>query len=473
MDIVDVLLILSDTLLLEMEMDSNHWQIIFIVKDSNLDFISCFIDKPVMGWNSYDSFTGRLDEATFRKQIDYLSKYLAPFGYEYLVIDAGWYLSFDTKDGWCSDGYSRCIVDPIRYPSSQNGNGFKPLADYIHSKGLKFGFHIMRGIPQDIVNKNEKIMGTQYHASDIAIENEQCQWWSDWWGINTSHPAAQAYYNSLFELYAEWDTDFVKMDCTFANDYHKDDIIAVHNAIKNCGRDIVLSLSPGGGSQVLDNAMEVASLTNMFRITNDLWDCWDDDGCNVGYSARVKQDVKTFTEFYKFIGQPGFNGLSFPDGDMLPIGYLTMPGSPLPAYRPTNFTHDEQITLLSLWSIFRNPLILGSDLTQMDDWTLKLVTNPEVIDLNQNSKNNQPLWEQGTLVAWTANHNTKPGVYVGIFNTGDFNITIGFDLSDVSVKGTCDIRDLWARKTSQAKDLYNLSLNAHGASLFFISNCQN
>jgi alpha-galactosidase len=144
------------------------------------------------------------------------------------------------------DSYGRFIPSPNRFPSAVNGAGFKPLADYVHSKGLKFGIHIMRGIPREAVDKNLPIKGTPYHAADVADKTNAAKWegMEDTYGVDMSKPGAQAYYDSIAQLYASWGVDYVKAD-DMSRPYQKPEIHALSIALKKTGRPIVLSLSPG------------------------------------------------------------------------------------------------------------------------------------------------------------------------------------------------------------------------------------
>ena len=110
------------------------------------------------------------------------------------------------------DEYGRLMPAVNRFPSSANGAGFKPLADYVHSKGLKFGIHIMRGIPRQAVERNLPIRGTSYHAADVADKDNGCRWNPDMWGVDTTKPGSQVYYDSIADLYASWGVDFIKAD---------------------------------------------------------------------------------------------------------------------------------------------------------------------------------------------------------------------------------------------------------------------
>ena len=248
-----------------------------------------FAVNPPMGWNSWDCYGASVTEEDLIRNADYMAEHLKPYGWEYVVCDIQW--SEPTADSTayhafaelCMDEYGRLMPSPNRFPSAADGKGFKPIADYIHSKGLKFGIHIMRGIPRQAVAKNVPIKGTDVHARDIAHTASICAWNSDMYGLNPVAVGAQAYYDSLFELYASWGVDFVKVDdiCVvyrrINQDYDysgREEIEMIAAAIQHCGRDIVLSLSPGPA--MVEQADHLRKYANMWRITNDFWDRWED-----------------------------------------------------------------------------------------------------------------------------------------------------------------------------------------------------
>ena len=355
---------------------------------------------PPLGWNSWDCFGTTVTEQQIKEQADAMAKYLLPSGYNYLTVDIQWYEpeskghAYDPKAMLTMDEYGRLTPGLKKFPSVADGKGFKHLADYVHAKGLKFGIHIMRGIPRQAVEKNTPVLGTKVKAQDIAIKSSTCAWNPDMYGVNANSPEGQAYYNSIVQMYADWGVDFIKCDDISRpyDDVQKAEIEALRKAIDKTGRHILLSLSPGAtpvkmGEHVMTHA-------NMWRITDDFWDRW---GLLQGMFERM--DVWT-----PFRG-PGH----FPDADMLPIGIVEFK-------RPTNFTKNEQYTLMSLWAIGRSPLIFGGNMTKLDDFTEEMLTNPEMLKVNQNSINSRQVSREKNLIVWTGvvpNSNDK---YVALFN---------------------------------------------------------
>lgn len=357
--------------------------------------------RPPMGWNSWDNFATTITEAQTKAQTDVMASQLAKYGWEYIVVDIQWYepgaKSHDyRKDAvLVMDEFGRLQPAPNRFPSAADGSGFKALSDYVHAKKLKFGIHLMRGIPRQAVDKHLAVKGTSFHAQDIADKTSTCPWNPDMYGVDMSKPGAQEYYNSVFEGIAAWGVDYVKVD-DIARPYHQAEIEAIRKAIDRTGRPMVLSLSPG--ETPIANADHVKQHANVWRISDDFWDTWP-----------------TLHEQFARLNRWNPHRISgaWPDADMLPFGILEL------GKRSTRFTHDEQYTVMSLWSIARSPLMHGGDMTRMDDFTLSLLTNPEVIAIDQDSVNNRPLFDREDLIAWVAEVPNSNERYVALFNARD------------------------------------------------------
>ena len=358
---------------------------------------------PPMGWNSWDAFGTTITEAQAKQQADFMAAHLLPHGFRILTVDIQWYEpgarghSYRPDAPLVMDEWGRLLPAPNRFPSASGGAGFGPLARYVHGLGLQFGIHLMRGIPRLAVARNLPVKGASVRAADIANQASVCPWNPDMFGVDLGKPGAQAYYDSVFELIASWGVDFVKVD-DISRPYHEHEreIEAIRRAIDRTGRPIVLSLSPG--ETALTAAGHVKRHANMWRISDDFWDDWRALLAQFGRLARWNPHRG-----------PGH----WPDADMLPLGVLEL------GRRSTRFTPDEQRTLMTLWSIARSPLIHGGDLTKTDDATLALLTNDEVIAVDQRSEGNRPLFERDGLVAWTANVPGSPDRYLALFNTRD------------------------------------------------------
>jgi len=414
---------------------------------------------PPMGWNSWDGFATTVTEAQTRAQADFMAQNLKRHGWEYIVVDIQWYEpnanGFDYRKNakLAMDEWSRLIPATNKFPSAVNGQGFKPLADYVHSLGLKFGIHMMRGIPRQAVYAKTPIKNTSYTAADIADTNSICPWNGDMFGVDITKPGAQAYYDSLYELFASWGLDFVKVD-DLSRPYHQAEIEAIRQAIDRTGRKIVFSTSPG--ATPLSDGEHISTHANMWRISDDFWDKWS---LLFDQFARVR-------DWTPFRG-PGH----WPDADMLPIGVLQM------GKNKTHFTHDEQFTLMSLWSIARSPLMIGADLTKLDGFTLSLLTNDEVLAVNQNSSDNHQLFQHDGLYAWVADVPGSPDKYVGLFNTCALpaagepaSVAVPVKLSELGFDGEACVRDLWRQKDlGSFKTEFAPVINAHGGGLYRVT----
>lgn len=329
-----------------------------------------FAPTPPMGWNSYDYYDTTVNEEQVKANADYMAAHLKRHGWEYIVIDIEWYAigAGSRRDEYqyipfgevAMDEYSRLLPDPARFPSSAGGAGFKPLADYIHNLGLKFGIHIMRGIPRIAAHHHCAIKGTDVRANDVAIASSVCPWNPDMYGVKDT-PAGQAYYDSLMELYASWGVDFIKCDdiCRYDQPSCRDEVRMLSTAIQRCGRPIVLSLSPGPA--IIDQAWYYETHANMWRITDDFWD-----------NFNLLKNMFYRCELWQEHVSPG----CYPDCDMLPIGRL---GKGFGHERTSNFTLGEARTMMTLWCLFGSPLMIGAELTLLDEETLSLLTNDELL----------------------------------------------------------------------------------------------
>ncbi|NCI49520.1 glycoside hydrolase family 27 protein [Sediminibacterium roseum] len=414
---------------------------------------------PPMGWNSWDCFGPTVVEQEVKANADYMAKHLKKYGWEYVVVDIRWYVGNDKAHGYnekdpdyVMDKYGRFQPAVNRFPSAAGGKGFRPLADYIHKKGLKFGIHIMRGIPVQAVNKDLPVLGSNATAKDIYSTELQCKWLKDMYTVVAGRNGAQEYYNSLFKLYASWGIDFVKVD-DLSRPYHAGEIEMIRKAIDLSGRRIVLSTSPG--ETPIASAPHVQQHANMWRTVDDFWDNW-----------KMLRDH--FAVFEKWNGYRVAGG--WPDGDMLPLGRIGIRaerGNP----RMTAFTKEEQYTLMTLWCIFRSPLMFGGNLPDNDDFTLSLLNNEEVLNVLKRSSNNRQLFATDSTVAWIADDPQSGAKYLALFNSSDKDaVTVGVDLKEIGMNGKCLFRDLWNKKNiGQYAGSFSSVVNKHGAKLYRIT----
>ncbi len=419
---------------------------------------------PPMGWNSWDSYGLSVTESEFKANVDWAAKNLKQFGWNYLVVDEGWYLQNPNSKGkpawkFTMDANGRYLPAPNRFADAHGEAGFKALADYVHSKGLKFGLHIIRGIPREAVDKNLPIAGTQFHAADAADTSDKCRWNPDNYGLK-ANAAGQAYYNSIAKLYASWDLDFIKVDC-ISQPYKADEIHMMSAALQHSGRPIVLSLSPG--PTPLSEADDVRKYAQMWRISDDVWDHW---GVWKGheFSQGIQGQVTTAAAW-----APHIEVGHWPDADMLPIGHLgPRPGADTD--RQSHLSADEQRTMVTLWSMFRSPLMMGGDLPTTDARTISLLTNPEVIAVDQHSTHNQPVIDQaGNSAVWTAQSESGADHYVSVTNMSDHPQTLQYTWKQLGwTGGAYRVRDLWEHKDLGPMTSIKVALAPHASVLYAI-----
>ncbi len=414
---------------------------------------------PPLGWNSYDAWGTSINEDQTLENAQYMKDHLLSHGYQYVVIDARWYDTVSPTDDrdfnkkragakLFADEYGRLTPAPNRFPSAADGAGFKPLADKIHAMGLKFGFHIMRGIPRQAVMAKAPIQGSTFTAADAGDTRSHCPWCPDMWGVR-DNAAGQAWYDALFRLYASWGLDFVKVD-DLSVPYHGAEIRMIRNAIDKCGRPIVFSTSPGATDVI--HADEIKMLANQWRISGDFWDRWKD--LNHAFDLAAT---------WKGVAGPGH----FPDLDMIPFGHIGIECTIAGKDRQTRFSHDEQMLLMSLWSLQSSPLILGNNLPDTDDWTTSVIANDEVLAIDQD-----PLAQSANRVAQANNvevwvKNLKNGSKaIGLFNRGNVPATATLNWADAGLTGSQQLRDLWQHKDlGSYTDSYSSPVPPHGVVL--------
>jgi hypothetical protein len=415
---------------------------------------------PPMGWNSWDAFGATVTEAQVRANADYMAEHLARFGWQYVVVDIQWYepgatgFNYRANAPLVMDANGRLMPAINRFPSAGDGAGFTKLAADVHAKGLKFGVHMMRGIPRLAVRQNLPVLGTTYRAAEIADTTSTCPWNTDMFGVDMSKPGAQEYYDSIFAQFAAWGVDFVKVD-DLSRPYHRAEIEGIRKAIDRTGRPMVLSTSPG--ETPLADSAHVSRHANMWRMSDDFWDTW----------PALKEQFERARKWSPMIGAG-----HFPDADMLPLGAIrTARGYGGPNW--TRFTQDEQVTMMTLWAISRSPLIMGGDMPRNDAFTLSLLTNADVIAVNQASSDNRQLFNRDGRIAWVANAAASRDVYVAVFNTTDVDApadsTARAAIRELGIGGGARVRDLW-----RAKDAGNVSalvsvMPKHSAALYRVS----
>ncbi|MDE7218797.1 MAG: glycoside hydrolase family 27 protein [Oscillospiraceae bacterium] len=429
-----------------------------------------FARTPPMGWNSYDYYSTTVTEEQVKANAAVLAEKLKPFGWEYVVIDIQWYahkagsmrdtFQYIPFGGVEMDVFSRLLPDPERFPSSAGGKGFRPLADYIHGLGLKFGIHIMRGIPRAAAHRHGAILGTGVTADLAADPSSICRWNPDMYGLRDCQ-AGQAYYDSIIELYASWGVDFIKCDdiCntnnwneTGAGAYagrHEIEMLA--RAIERQGRPIVLSLSPGPA--LIEQAWHYQTHANMWRITDDFWDEW-----------RHLEAMFARCELWQDHVKAG----CWPDCDMLPLGRL---GGGFQGEWACRFTAEEQRTMMTLWCIFGSPLMLGAELTKLDEWTLSLLTNREVLALLDPERKRRQVCRDGEQAVWVSVDPADGSVCAAVFNLSGEEREVAVELEKLGVHAESgSARELWTGEEARWENgVLQVRTAPHGCKLLRIA----
>ncbi len=396
---------------------------------------------PPMGWNSWDSYGTTVSEAQVKANADWMAKHLKAAGWDYVVVDMEWFVKNPIPEGnaknseYTIDAHGRYMPATNRFPSAAGDAGFEPLAAYVHGLGLKFGIHILQGVPRVAAREDATIEGSDLRVAAAANTAGTCAWNSANYDVKDD-AAGQAYYNSLMRMYAGWGVDLIKVDCIASRPYKGAEIAMIARAIAKTRRPMALSLSPGEAP--IDKVAEMRKAATMWRISDDVWDLWHSD---VAYPQGLGDQIPRLA---KWAGVATLG--HWPDADMLPLGYL----GPAPGWgkaRETRLTHEEQRTLLTLWSMFRSPLMIGGELTRMDAWTEAQLTNREVIAVDQGSTGNRPVEVGAGLVAWVARADDGRGKYVAVVNTSETAREISIPFQQLGLDaGQYRTRDLWERK---------------------------
>jgi alpha-galactosidase len=446
------------------------WTAVFatVLSAATLNHAQILAPTPPMGWNSWDAYGLTIDEADFKANVTVLAG-LKEYGWQYAVIDEGWYMEDpfgkdveQRKYLW--DGNGVLIPVTSRFPTAAGGAGFKPLADWVHAQGLKFGIHIVRGIPRGVVKENLPIAGTSFHAVDAADTSSPCPWDQGNWGVK-DNAAGQAYYDDMLMKYARWGLDFIKVDCISDRPYRPSEIKQVTEAIRKTGRPIVLSLSPG--PTAVENAAEVAKYSQMWRISDDHWDVWNAEH-KAGDGEFPFGIGDAFDRLAKWepYAKPG----NWPDGDMLPFGWL----GPHPGWgkaRQSRLTQDEERTEFTLWAIARSPLILGANLTRLDAFTRGLITNREVLALSQKTRDNHDLkdlpagFERARV--WESSQGAEMEIKCfALFNLDNKPVTLHFTWGQFGVRGNKEAQNLWDGRKLKSSEAVEFTLPAHGSTVY-------
>ncbi|MFB7894573.1 alpha-galactosidase [Microbacterium sp. NPDC056044] len=404
---------------------------------------------PPMGWNSWDSYGTTVTEAEVLANAEFMAEHLLAHGWDTIVVDIDWADPTARSHGYNEsaplviDEYGRVQPDPVRFPSAAGGAGFGPLAARIHGLGLKFGIHIMRGIPRIAVDRDLPVLGVEATAMGIAEPGNACEWNPHYVGLDHRLPGAAAYYHSIADQYAQWGVDFIKAD-DMLWPYQATEIEALSTAIETAPRPIALSLSPGRDLSAahLDHLRAHAT---MWRICDDLWDRWDDVEANFARLAR----------WAPFAGPD-----DWPDADMLPLGRIGLRaerGEP----REGALTLAERRTLVTLWVMARSPLMIGGDLPTSAPETIALFQNDDVLEVLRDSRGNRELLRENDLVVWTASRGDTR--WAAVFNTADEARDVPFDTRSLGLgPAPASVVDVWDGASLSVEAVHEQSDAARG-----------
>ncbi|TMR97086.1 alpha-galactosidase [Nonomuraea basaltis] len=380
--------------------------------------------RPAMGWSSWSFIRRWPDENKMKAQADALvSSGLAAKGYVYVNLD-DFYQKCDAN-GFAVDSYGRWAVDTAKFPS-----GIKALADYVHAKGLKFGFYVTPGIAKNAVTANTPIEGTSYRARDIADttqthKNYNCK---NMYRLKFSHPGTQAFINSWANQMASWGVDYLKIDGVDATTIA--DVEAWDRALRQTGRPINFALS---NNLPIAQATTWRRLANSWRTQGDI-ECYCGSGPNgSGYPltdwAHVVSRFNSAASWQPYAGPGGWN-----DYDSLQIGNGDQVG----------LTADQRRSHMTHWAMIASPLLLGTDLTALTSVDLAILRNDRLIAVNQDGVAAQRIVNSGVNQVWRKRESNGDYI-VALYNTGTSgNSTVSVTWSQAGFTGPAAVTNLWS-----------------------------
>ncbi|KAB1928574.1 carbohydrate-binding protein [Micromonospora noduli] len=419
--------------------------------------------RPFMGWTSWtmqsskypglnpDGDYSYLTEANVLKQTDALATKLKPYGYEYVNIDAGWW----RDNAWVPrfDQYARQTPDPVRFP-----RGMQAVAEHIHGKGLKAGIYLPVGLEKEAYAGGAAPIWNAPGCTTANIvypDLRTTNGWDSAYKLNFDNPCAQKYIDSQAQLFADWGYDFLKLDGVGPGSFKSGDnydnvadVAAWQRAIATAGRPIHLELS---WSLDINHAADWKRYSNGWRIDTDV-ECY----CNtlVSWENSVDDRFDDAPAWSRKAGPGGWNDL-----DSLNVGNGEMDG----------LTRAERQSYATLWAISKSPLYTGDDLTRLDDYGLSLLTNREVIAIDQNGgAPARPVTPAGDQQVWGAK-NPDGSYTVALFNLGDAPASVTAHWASFGFTGNASVRDVWNRRDlGNQRNAITAALPAHGSRLFTV-----
>ncbi len=413
--------------------------------------------KPYMGWSSWSlestNFPGYggenwLTESNVLKQADVVAAKLKPHGYDYVNVDAGWNVDNGSN---VFDQYGRPIADTKKFP-----HGMKYVGDQLHAKGLKFGLYLAVGLYIDAYNDGKTPIYGAPGCTTKDIVYPDLRKTSGWdnvsYQMDWSSPCSQKYIDSIADELASWGVDFLKVDGVGPGSFQGDaahdnvpDVQAWHQALQATGRPIQLTLSWALSHKQAD---VWKANSNGWRIDTDV-ECY----CNslVTWNNSVKGRFDDVVPWIDDAAPGHWNNL-----DSLDVGNSAMDG----------LTDPERQTYATLWAIESAPLYTGDDLTKLDSYGLSLLTNDEVIGVDQAGNPARPVSQTSPQQTWYA-RNADGSYTVALFNLGSGYSDVTADFADLGISGKASVRDLWAHKSlGSVSGHLTENLPPHGSRLF-------
>ena len=367
---------------------------------------------PPMGWNSWNCWGNSVSQEKVMSSAQaMLDKGLVDYGWSFINIDDGWQ--------GLRGGKANAIQPNSKFP------GMKALGDFLHSNGLKLGIYSGPWVatyaghcgesadtPDGKYDFIEKGICDEFHKLDRSKMKRDSLWYF----------TKYKFVDEDAQQWADWGVDYLKYDWNPNDEYN---VRLMADALRATGRDIVYSLS---NSSKVGMASYITKYANCWRTTGDIRDNWANMS-KIGFGQDKWASFK----------RPG----NWPDADMLVVGKVGWG----PSTHDSKLSADEQYTHITLWSILASPLLIGCDMAEMDDFTLNLLCNSEVIDVNQDE-----LGWQGARIYGDKDYATylKPladgTVAIAMFNLSSSPKMIGFIPKSIGVMGSQVIRDLWRQK---------------------------
>jgi hypothetical protein len=404
--------------------------------------------KPLMGWSSWSSLKKGIDENKIKAQADVMAAQLKQFGYQYINLDAGW------RDATRWDEFGRETWDAAKFPS-----GIPALAAYVHGKGLKLGIYLHPGMdlgPNSPYELNTPILGTSFHAQDITDITQWGNTNKSAYRIDFSKPGAREYIQSYADLMASWGIDYIKFDFVGPGG----GVIAADSREEMRVWTQALRSTPAGSAPIwieLSNSLDINFVTDWQQIANGWRIEGDIESGSNGTLTTWTNVNKRFTDApkWKSFGGPG----GWNDFDALPVGNGANDG----------ITNDERQTAVTLWSIGCTPLILGADLTILDNAAVPLLTNTEVIAINQAGRIASPISQATSQQVWRV-QNADGTWTVALFNLGSTAATVTASWSDLGIVAGASVRDLWSHaELGNFPTSFSASLASHASRLLKVT----